>query len=352
VSDLPAFKFALDYDSDYKDLEEYVFHDIDDDDSQRRLVDHFLEQARGVPIGVKLLTDVDDTIYANLVDDRYPKKTFYPGFLELYDAIKQEPFDVDWIPVTTLSARPNPVAGTLEEGSLQSLTAHTNGRLRPSGLSGKVVSSVLGTIETLSRDKRAAARSNPEAWWRGALGSVPALLPDFEHLEREIGRVKFNNFKRFAKVYPEYRFVFFGDSGQADALTAALMVADEHASSRVVTTFIHDLGETARSPSYQELDRKLVDERPPRVIVFRNHIQAAVLAHAHYPELVSAAALARVTKTALTQIDSIEFPQQGRRNMLKAQYKEDALDAVAALENASISRHGEDIRAIREQLER
>jgi hypothetical protein len=59
-----------------------------------------------------------------------------------------------------------------------------------------------------------------------------------------------------------------------------------------------------------------------------------------------------VTKTALTQIDSIEFPQQGRRNMLKAQYKEDALDAVAALENASISRHGEDIRAIREQLER
>ena len=44
ASDLPAFKFALDYDSDYKDLEEYVFHDIDDDDSQRRLVDHFLEK--------------------------------------------------------------------------------------------------------------------------------------------------------------------------------------------------------------------------------------------------------------------------------------------------------------------
>jgi hypothetical protein len=351
-SDLPAFKFALDYDSNYKDLEEYVFHDIDDEDSQRRLVDHFLEQARGALIGIKLLTDVDDTIYANLVDDRYPRKTFYPGVLELYDAVKQEPFDVDWIPVTTLSARPNPVAGTLEEGSLRSLTEHTNGRLRPSGLSGKTISSLLGTIETLSREKRAAARSNPAAWWRDALGSLPALLPNFEHLEREIGRVKFNNFKRFAKVYPEYRFVFFGDSGQADALTAALMVADEHASSRVVTTFIHDLGDTARSPSYRELDRKLVDARPPRVIVFRNHIQAAVLGHAHYPDLVSAAALARVTRAALTQLDSIEFPHRDRRNLLEAQYKEDALDAVKALEQAPASRHGEDVRAIREQLER
>jgi hypothetical protein len=352
ASDLPAFKFALDYDSDYKDLEEYVFHDIDDDDSQRRLVDHFLEQARGVPpIGVKLLTDVDDTLYANLVDDRYPRKTFYPGVLELYDAIKQEPFDVDWIPVTTLSARPNPIAGTLEEGSLRSLTEHTNGRLRPSGLSGKVLSSVLGTVETLSREKRAAARSNPEAWWRGVPGHLPASLPDFDHLEREIGHVKFNNFKRYAQVYPEYRFVFFGDSGQADALTAARMVADGHASSRVVTTFIHDLGDTARSPAYQELDRNLVDARPPRVIVFRNHIQAAVRGHAHYPELVSGAALARVTNAALTQFGSIKFAQQDRLNTLKAEYKEDGLDAVKALEKASSSRQ-EDIGVIREQLAR
>jgi hypothetical protein len=351
ASNLPAFKFALDYDSDYKDLEEYVFHDIDDEDSQQRLVDHFLEQARGAPIGIKLLTDVDDTIYANLVEDRYPKKTFYPGVLELYDAIKQEPFDVDWIPVTTLSARPNPVAGTLEEGSLRSLTEHTHGRLRPSALSGKAISSVLGTIETLSREKRAAARSSASAWWQGVLGNLSASLPNFEHLEREIGRVKFNNFKRFAKVYPEYRFVFFGDSGQADALTAALMVADEHASSRVVTTFIHDLGDTARSPSYQELDRALVDARPPRVIVFRNHIQAAVQGHAHYPDLVSGAALARVTRAALTQLDAIEFPQQDRRNVLEAQYKEDALDAVKALERASGTLPGEDVRVIRELLE-
>ena len=119
VEQLPAFKFALDYDGDYKDLEEYVFHDIDNEESQRRIVAHIAETQGSQKLGVKVLTDVDDTIYANLVDDRYPKKTFYPGVLELYDAIKKEPFTLDWIPVTTLSARPNPVGGTLEEGSLQ-----------------------------------------------------------------------------------------------------------------------------------------------------------------------------------------------------------------------------------------
>jgi len=106
--DLPLFKFALEYDGDYKDLEEYIFHDIEKEQYQDRIIEYF----RTTPhhIGIKGLSDVDDTMYANLIDERYPrdskKKTLYPGVLEFYDSLKHEPFDLRAIPVTTLSARP------------------------------------------------------------------------------------------------------------------------------------------------------------------------------------------------------------------------------------------------------
>jgi hypothetical protein len=357
---LPVFKFELDYDADYKDLEEYVFHDIDDEESRGRILQH-LGQTREVDadLGIKVLTDIDDTIYANLVDERYPPKTYYPGVLELYASIKKEPFDIDWIPVTTLSARPSPVGGTLEEGSIHSLRESTKGRLRASALSGKAKSSVLGTIETLARDKRIEARRNPASWRAFILGAVAGTVPDFERLEREIGLVKFNNFKRYAQVYPEYRFVFFGDSGQADALTARRMVTDESVSSRVVTTFIHDLGpdDDSRSPTFRELpdDLRITKTQTPSsgpgVIVFRNHIQAAVLAHMHLSDLVTAAALARVTKAALGEFRRIDFQDpRGCKVRLEAEYREDAEDAIRLLERASGQNTGEDVAAIRRQL--
>ena len=61
--------------------------------------------------------------------------------------------------------------------------------------------------------------------------------------EDKIAEVKFMNFLSFASVYPEYRFVFVGDSGQADALTAQRIVESGavEGGPRVITTFIHDL---------------------------------------------------------------------------------------------------------------
>jgi hypothetical protein len=355
---LPVFKFALDYDADYKDLEEYVFHDIDDEESQGRILQH-LGQTREIEAdsGIKVLTDVDDTLYANLVDERYPPKTYYPGVLDLYGAVKKEPFDIDWIPVTTLSARPNPIAGTLEEGSIHFLRERTGGRLRASALSGKTKSSVLGTIETLARDKRIEARRNPDSWRASVLGALAGTVPDFESLEREIGVVKFNNFKRYARVYPEYRFVFFGDSGQADALTARMMVTDEDLRSRVVATFIHDLGpdEDSRSPTFHDLPEALritksrTPSSGPGVIVFRNHIQTAVLAHMHLGDLVTAPALARVTKAALSELRRIDFlGATASKDRLEAEYREDAEDAIRLLERAPGT--GDDVAAIRQQL--
>jgi len=133
------------------------------------------------------------------------------------------PLDLTTIPVTTITARPKPVAGTFEECSIESLTKLTNGKLSPSSLSGGLISGVAGSLQT---------------WARANLHRLAGKVPHDQ--EDKIGRVKFENFSVFSIVYPEYRFVFIGDSGQADALTAQLMSSEKscEGTSRVVTTFI------------------------------------------------------------------------------------------------------------------
>jgi hypothetical protein len=325
--DLPLFKFALEYDGDYKDLEEYIFHDIDKKKCQDRIIEHFGKTPQR--IGIKVLSDVDDTMYANLIDERYPKKTLYPGVLEFYDSLKREPFELRAIPVTTLSARPNPIAGILEETSLKSLVAFTKERLCPSALSGALVSSTTGTIETLVRE------------------DLDRLSDEIPHGEEDkIGQVKFENFSRFSSVYPEYRYVFVGDSGQADALTAQLMVTEgsTEGTSRVVTTFIHDLRQSeddakSASPIFRNLRLDVLIRKTSStgrgVIVFRNYIDAAVVAHMHsatLENLVTAEGLARITKAALKEFQEIDF--QGKTTSgrgLRQQYRQDADEACKLL---------------------
>ena len=178
----PASSSIWRYHLDDKDMVEDVFHDIDNKEHQNTIRAHYLKApAQG---GIKVLTDVDDTMYANLVDKRYGNvrdengaKPLYPGILVFYNSMKHEPFEeegvlttltgVTKVPVTTLSARPNPFAGELERASLQKLAALPSPagarlQLLPSGLSGEISSSTARD----DRDRRprqhrakAAARS-------------------------------------------------------------------------------------------------------------------------------------------------------------------------------------------------
>lgn len=348
--DLPLFKLALEYDGDYKDIVEYVFHDIDDKGCRDRIIEHLLRNAPQ-QIGVKVLSDVDDTMYANLLEQRYPRKTLYPGVLEFYDSLKREPFDLQGIPITTLSARPNPVAGALEEDSLNKLVEFaqekTNRSLCPSALSGDIVSSAVGTWQSFLRGHLDRLLNHLP------LGLLPLdlLSDEIPHgQEDKIGEVKFENFARFSQVYPEYRYVFVGDSGQADALTAQLMVTKEstEGTSRVITTFIHDLRQSeddgkSASSAFQNLPVNIVISKASPtgrgVIVFRNYIDAAVIAYTHsesLENLITTEGLARITRGALEQFQKqkTDFQQAGKekpRQRLRAQYRQDAEEAYTRL---------------------
>lgn len=332
AADLPAFKFALDYDGDYKDLEEYVFHDIDDEEIRDGLVEHLAGSDGGPSELRKVLTDVDDTLFANLVDERYPKGTFYPGALEFYDALWREQETAHFIPVTTLSARPNPVAGTLEEGSLRAIQGSTQGRLRPSALSGRTVSSILGTLETVSRAQKEKLREDAGLWKR-LLKEAVEHLPSLDRWERRIGDAKYGNFLRYAKIYPEYEYVFLGDSGQADALTAYRMVHESLRGS-VRATFLHDVGH--HSPTYTEvnetLDKSSSEERK-KVVVFRNHIDAAIKAYSDFDGLITTESLARVTQVALREFLWIPFGRSDSERRSESALREEfRADATLALE--------------------
>jgi hypothetical protein len=207
-------------------------------------------------------------------------------------------------------------------------------QLRPSALSGELVASTLGTLQSFVRTR---------------LGHWLERTPHDQ--EDEIGVVKFERFEKFAGVYPEYRYVFVGDSGQADALTARRMLAalTPDGSSGVITTFIHDLGQSeddrqSRSSTFRQLDKALVIDRSARVdgggrgvIVFRNYIEAALIAHAHaasLDNLVTAESLARITRTALEELEEIDFHADGKaaaRERVKAQYLEDATEVYTRL---------------------
>lgn len=195
---LTALKSAIDGGDDRHDLMKLVFGDIDDADMRRQILDHLAEEAG--PRRLKILSDVDDTLYLNWVDRRYPKKTVYPGVVALYGALDRGPGDP-----------PDPT------GDLVFVTARPDDRL--------------GWMERQTFENL-----------RGAgLTNVTVLCGDFAHLvgNERIAQGKHRNFVRYSQLYPEADFVFFGDSGQGDVSFGRRMRASHP--ERVRGVFIHDV---------------------------------------------------------------------------------------------------------------
>ncbi|KAF0775937.1 hypothetical protein AaE_000363 [Aphanomyces astaci] len=132
---------------------------------------------------IKILSDIDDTLFAGWVDARYPGHTLYPGVTTLFQCMSRG-VDCSNPSVTFLTARPR---GWFSFG--RNLTAD---RLVSLGLANPTV--LNGSVRT---------GVNPQ----------------------KIAGLKLDNFVRYTSLFPEYKFVFFGDSGQGDALLASQMRA-------------------------------------------------------------------------------------------------------------------------------
>jgi len=154
----------------------------------------------------KVLSDVDDTLtcsggaYPSGIDKRYGKKVVYPGVLGFYRELDLGTEGPEEWPEHTvgnlvfLSARPHifkDVSEKINFKKFEKLLTSRGMHTMPSLLAGDVNSG----LETLLKD-------------------------DYEPLAQK----KFDNFRKYVAIYPEFRHVFICDNGQGDVRAAELMI--------------------------------------------------------------------------------------------------------------------------------
>mmetsp|Transcript_36281 Transcript_36281/g.82190 ORF Transcript_36281/g.82190 Transcript_36281/m.82190 type:complete len:561 (-) Transcript_36281:238-1920(-) len=110
---------------------------------------------------------------------------------------------------------------------------------------------------------------------------------------KSAGYQKLRCFASFAELYPEYKFVFVGDNGQADVLAAELM--QQH-SDQVLGCFMHEVAPiqatltTKDTPTYETW-------KASGILFFRTYVGAAL--SAYQADLISLESLAGVAKEAV-----------------------------------------------------
>ena len=277
--DLTALKNGVDAGNDYHDLQQLIFHDLDDPKLRAEILTHFQKEA--VPTGEsKVLSDIDDTFYENLKDTRFPKKTVYPGVISFYAELDKGPGaqpgrsgDLAFV-----TARPNDRAGLVE--SLTEKTLQSHGVKDAVVLQGDLVSN-------LSNDA--------------------------------IAKKKFENFTQYKQLFPEYSFVFTGDSGQGDVIFGAKM--REAAPKDVKAVFINDVVNTPQA--------KRDEYRSKGVYFTDTYVGAAV--QAFKLGLISKEGLQRVAQSAKEDFAKIPFTDENQKKARAGELQRDVAAAEAAI---------------------
>jgi hypothetical protein len=267
---LTALKNALDAGEDHLDLEELVFHQVDGA-SRARIVAHIAREAGDIHNDeVKILSDFDDTVQAGMKDELHPTGIIYPGVVEFWKALDagstEKPFSIGDLALIT--ARPGAAFGVVENqlrGTLRNI-----GAVQPSVITG--------TISGLRSHKAMA-------------------------------KAKLVSIANFAQLYPEYPWVFIGDSGQGDVLVAEELY--QRWPDKTRAAFIHDVTLPTDDVSAPKYDRE--EYAAKGVYFFDTYIGAAL--KAHELGLITAGALAEVataTQSGYMEITWDTAAQQGR----------------------------------------
>lgn len=202
--ELTRLKNQINMRLDAHDLEALVYADVDDTEIRGEILRHIAAEGSVVAVRkAKVLSDIDDTVVARLHDDRYPKGTLYPGLLAVYDALDKgptnEPFSTG--DLTFVTARPMDALGLIENG--------TRASLRKAGIAQSSVLS--GSFFNLHTHDAMAAK-------------------------------KVENITHYRLLFPEYRLIFLGDSGQGDVAVGEKMYEDFP--DAVDLVLIHDVKNT------------------------------------------------------------------------------------------------------------
>mmetsp|Transcript_40090 Transcript_40090/g.84174 ORF Transcript_40090/g.84174 Transcript_40090/m.84174 type:complete len:1284 (+) Transcript_40090:51-3902(+) len=306
--DLSSLKTMTDSKGDYFCMNKLIFDDIRSETVRQDILGHFRREANvqqaHMDMGTrrarlrmqkgwrKILSDVDDTLtssggsYPAGIDKRYIKRVVYPGVIGLYREL-----DVGiHSPVSSsntgnlvfLSARPHIYKDVSEKHNFAKFQ-----KLRDrQGING-----------------------------RGGLHTTPSLLAgdltsgrefmmtnDFEPLAKK----KFDNFKRYVSIYPEYTHVFICDNGQGDVRAGELM--NDHFPGHLEGIFVHlvqDIQKTHGFDAERWRSKGLLD----KTCFFRVYPDAALYAATRSPPLIRMCGFSRVCQDAVADFNMI-LPEQ------------------------------------------
>lgn len=304
--DLSKLKTMTDTKGDYFCMNKLIYNDIRSETVRQDILSHFRKEAAvqqaHMDMGTrkarlrmeqgwrKILSDVDDTLtssggsYPAGIDKRYTKKVVYPGVIGLYRELDlgirgPEEFPPDGMGnLVFLSARPHIYKDISEQQNFKkfkSLREREGSRLHtiPSLLAGDLSS-----------------------------GREFMMTNDFEPLARK----KFQNFKQFVSIYPEYKHVFICDNGQGDVRAGELMY-DQYPR-HIDCLFVHlvqDIQKTYGFDSERWRKKGLLS----RTCFFKCYPDAALYAATLKPPLIRMSGLRRICQDAVADFEMI-LPSQ------------------------------------------
>ena len=272
--ELTRLKNQLNMRTDAHDLEGLVFNDVDSDEVRGVILEHIATQAASVePDKAKVLSDIDDTVLCALHDRRFPRGTVYPGVLALFDALDHGPHEVPFSTgdLTFVTARPGDAFGLVEN--------HTRDALRKAGISTGTHVMTGALVNLVTRDLMASK--------------------------------KVANIRDYRVLFPEYRIMFMGDSGQGDMLVAEALRKEYD--DVLDLAMIHDV---VGVPDDEKRRLKDLD-----IHLVETWIGGATLAHER--GLITAEGLAEVGTEAFRALDEVRWESSDQEKATRALFERD-----------------------------
>lgn len=232
--DLTQLKSMMDSKGTFHNLHKLVFSDVKSSSIRTQILAHFYDEGsfvrrKSLRIRLrkrrmrKILSDVDDTLFSSGgrypagADRTYPRHALYPGVLAFYEELDKQ----DSAPTVRFA---HEQMATLSNLTFLSARPHV----------------YKDTSESVTYRKFAWLRKHRGLYTEPTLlaGSLPSGIKMFTGDYGPLAAKKVDNWLQYAALYPEFEYVFIGDNGQGDVLTAETMLKS-NVGDRVEAVFIH-----------------------------------------------------------------------------------------------------------------
>mmetsp|Transcript_12889 Transcript_12889/g.23588 ORF Transcript_12889/g.23588 Transcript_12889/m.23588 type:complete len:1284 (-) Transcript_12889:1583-5434(-) len=309
---LSELKTLTDAKGDYFSMHKLIYDDLRSETVREDILAHLKDQANVQEAHMrmrtkksrlrmgkawrKILSDVDDTMlcsgghYPAGIDKRFAKKVLYPGVLAFYRELDLGTRGPETWPegsvgnLVFLSARPHMYKDVSEKANyakfakLRERGMHTN----PSLLAGDMKS-----------------------------GSEYMMYADMEPLAVK----KFQNFKEYVSIYPEFSHVFIGDNGQGDVRGGELM--HDAYPGKLEMLYVHMVQPLSKTHGW---DPERYRQKRLNVCFFRTYVEAGI--DAAKRGLIRKTGLRRICLDAVKDFQSIGKKQWPSKNAMHSRRAE------------------------------